>query len=330
LDRLKIIFEVGSVHDGSLGNALRAIDFARESGATHVKFQAHIAEAESLYDAPSPSYFSGETRWEYFNRTGFSEAQWVKLARHSNEVGVGFVVSPFSIEAVDLLEAIGVEAYKIPSGEVTNIPMLEKISELGKPVFLSTGMSNWGEIDRAVSVFQNVEDLSVLQCTSCYPCPPEKVGLNIIPKMLSRYERSVGFSDHTMGYVAAVGAVLLGADTIEKHFTFSRLMYGSDAKHGMEPAEMASFCMAVKEAYLLKNRPVDKDDLKDLLNMKTVFEKSIVASRDLRKNSVVTLNDLAFKKPGDGISAAFYESVLNRKLKSDVSFNHKFIWSDFQ
>jgi N-acetylneuraminate synthase len=146
-----LIAEVGSVHDGSFGNAKCLIDVAAECGADAVKFQTHIAEAETLRDAPMPPYFTGEPRFEYFQRTVFNEAQWRELKAHCQARGVEFLSSPFSVEAVELLEEVGIERYKIPSGEVTNLPYLEHIAQTGKPVLLSSGMSSWAELDEAVN-----------------------------------------------------------------------------------------------------------------------------------------------------------------------------------
>ena len=149
--------------------------------------------------------------------------------------GVSLISSPFSEAAVDILEEIDIPFYKVPSGEVTNIPLLMKISQTGKPVLLSSGMSNWSEIDAAVDVFKGKNELIVMQCTSMYPCPDEEVGLAALPIMKQRYECEVGFSDHTFGYAAPISAAFIGATIIEKHFTFSRLMYGSDAKLPWSP-----------------------------------------------------------------------------------------------
>ena len=235
-----LIAEVGSVHDGSFGNASKLIELAAEVGADAVKFQTHISEAETTKFAASPSYFNSESRFDYFSRTGFTKKQWLELKKIADSFKIIFMSSPFSIEAVDLLEDIGMEIYKIPSGEITNLPMLEKIVSTGKPVFISSGMSNWKELDRAVSIFNGKSHYTVLQCSSIYPCPPEKVGLNIISEISKRYGCPVGFSDHTLGFSAAIAAASKGAVVIEKHLTFSRKMYGSDAKHSMEPAEFKS------------------------------------------------------------------------------------------
>ncbi len=233
--RNMLIAEIGSVHDGSFGNALKLIEAAASCGADAVKFQTHIAEAETLKDAPMPPYFKGEPRFAYFRRTGFSLDQWRALRAKAGEHQVVFLSSPFSLEAVDLLEEVGVDSYKVPSGEVSNLPLLERIAATGKPALLSSGMSDWAELDAAVEALRAGGPITVLQCSSAYPCPPEQVGLNVIAEMRQRYDLPVGFSDHTNGPAAAIAAAALGATVVEKHFTFSRLMYGSDAANGMEP-----------------------------------------------------------------------------------------------
>ena len=320
---VKIIAEIGSVHDGSFGNACKLIEAAAGAGADIVKFQTHIAEAESLLDAPSPGYFSSEPRIAYFRRTGFSSAQWRELRCCAQENNVEFLSSPFSHEAVDLLEDIGVESYKIASGEVSNLPLLNYIADTRKPVYLSSGMSNWQELDAAVSVLQEGGPLSVMQCASRYPCLPDKVGLNIIQDMKERWGVPVGFSDHTYGPAAAIAAVACGACIVEKHFAFSRLMYGSDAQHSMEPDEFAAFVRWLREVAIMQESPVNKDDLSDFENMKRIFEKSIVTARDLPRGHRLARSDLAFKKPGDGIPAAQAENVIGRILRHDLQPDHK-------
>ena len=325
---LTIIAEIGSIHDGSFGNAIKAIDVASDAGADIVKFQTHIAEAESLSNAPSPNYFTEESRTEYFKRTSFTFNQWIKISEHCSFKGVEFISSPFSIEAIELLEKIGVKAYKVPSGEVTNLPLLEKIVSTSKDVYLSTGMSDWGEIDRAINVLRNSPNLIPMQCSSSYPCKPELVGLNVISEMLKRYNLPVGFSDHTLGFAAGISAVALGCVAVEKHFTFSKLMYGSDAKNSMEPKEFKKFCTALKEAYKMRNSFVDKNDLGEYYNMKKIFEKSIVTSQNVKIGDILGENNLAYKKPGDGISASFYKEVLGKTVNKDLSKDSKISWDD--
>lgn len=326
---ITLIAEVGSVHDGSFGNARRLVALAAECGADAVKFQTHIAEAETLRDAPSPSYFSGEPRFEYFKRTAFTLEQWKTLAADCVALGVGFLSSPFSLEAVDLLEEVGVGAYKIPSGEVTNLPLLAKIAATGKPVYLSSGMSDWSELDEAVETLRPGGPVTVLQCSSAYPCPPERVGLNVIPEMAARWGVAVGFSDHTEGPAAGIAAVALGATVVEKHITFSRRMYGSDAATATEPAEFAAFAAALKEVARMRASPVDKNDLGPYRDMKRVFEKSIVAARAVEAGTAVSEADLAYKKPGDGIPAREWRAYLGRRFVRAVRADEKLVPSDF-
>lgn len=327
-----VIAEIGSVHDGSFGNACRLIDLAADCGASAVKFQTHLADAEMVPDAPSPPYFDGEPRKAYFERTGFSPSQWRKLATHCADQGVIFLSSPFSLEAVDLLEDVGVSAYKIASGEVSNRPLLEKIAALGKPVLLSSGMSTWAEVDAAAAVLGTCPETIIMQCTSVYPCPPEKVGLNVLSDIRTRYPNAIpGYSDHCPGLAAAFAATALGARVIEKHLTFSRAMYGSDAPLATEPQEFKAMCRGLRDIWTMSASPVDKDALaRELADMKRIFEKSVVAAEDIAAGTTVTRAQLAFKKPGDGIPAARYDELIGRRLVVQVSADHKFSWDDLK
>lgn len=324
-----LIAEIGSVHDGSFGNAGKLIEAAAASGAQAVKFQTHLAEAESLPDAPAPAYFSAEPRLDYFRRTGFSLEQWRSLAAQAQACGVIFLSSPFSLEAVDLLEQIDLVAYKIPSGEVSNLPLLERVAATGKPVLLSSGMSNWSELDQAVAVLRQGGPVTIMQCSSIYPCPPERVGLNILREMQERYDLPVGFSDHTLGLGAAIAAAALGATVIEKHFTFSRLMYGSDAQHSMEPTAFHQLAEALQEVWQIQAHPVNKDDLTPYWSMKQIFEKSIVTACPLAAGTVLQREHLWFKKPGDGIPAAQYQQVVGRCVLQALPANYQLQRSDF-
>jgi N,N'-diacetyllegionaminate synthase len=325
---VKLIAEIGSVHDGSFGNAVKLIDAAAACGAHAVKFQTHIAAAETLRNAPNPPYFKGEPRFEYFTRTGFSLPQWKELAAACARAKVEFLSSPFSLEAVDLLEEVGVGSYKIPSGEVTNIPLLKKVATTKKPVLLSSGMSDWAELDAAVAALRGGGAVTVLQCSSAYPCPPEQVGLNVMVEMRDRYKLDVGFSDHTLGVAAAISAATLGATVIEKHFTFSRAMYGSDAANGTEPGEFKLLADALAAVAVMREKNVDKNDTSAYRDMKRIFEKSVVAARDLPAGHVLAEADLAYKKPGDGIPASRYQELVGRKLKRAVTGDHQFAAGD--
>ncbi|MBE2268023.1 MAG: N-acetylneuraminate synthase family protein [Anaerolinea sp.] len=310
-----IIAEIGSVHDGSFGNAKRLIDAIAATGADVAKFQTHISEAETLRNAPMPSYFKGEPRFEYFKRTGYTRDQWAELKAHCEAQGVEFMSSPFSIQAVELLDSIGMKRWKIPSGEITNLPMLDVLAQTGKPVILSSGMSSWAEIDRAVETIRKHHDLlTVLQCTSEYPCPYDEVGLNVMLEMRERYNVPVGFSDHTLTIFAPIVAVTLGASVVEKHFTFSRLMYGSDARHSLEPGEFKQMVEGIRAAEIMTSARVDKDALvAKMREMKDIFEKSVVSVVDIPPDTVITGEMVAVKKPGTGIPARRLSEVIGSR-----------------
>jgi N-acetylneuraminate synthase len=317
-----IIAEVGSVHDGSFGNAKRLIDVAVECGTDVVKFQTHIASAETLPDAPMSPYFKSEPRYEYFERTAFNLQQWRGLKAHCVEKGVEFLSTPFSIEAVELLEKVGVARYKVPSGEVTNLPLLEVIGQTGKPIFLSSGMSSWAELDKAVETILSCHDhLTLLQCTSAYPCPYEQVGLNVMLEMKDRYKLPVGLSDHTLANYAAFAAVALGASVIEKHITFSRQMYGSDAKHSLEPAEFAELVQGIRAIETMLFNPVDKSKVEHFQMMKQTFEKSLVSLVGIPKGTVITKEMIGMKKPGTGLPTRRYKEIVSRRAARHIAAN---------
>lgn len=327
-----LIAEIGSVHDGSFGNACKLIELAARCGANVVKFQTHISSAETLRNAPSPTYFSGEPRYEYFERTAFTPMQWKELYKECRHHRVEFLSSPFSLSAVDLLETIGAKFYKVPSGEVSNLPLLERLASLGKPVLLSSGMSSWSEIDKAVEILSDKVELNIMQCTSSYPCPPERAGLNVLAEMRKRYGSGValGFSDHTAGIAAGTAAAALGATAIEKHLTFSKAMYGSDASKALEPPEFELYCRSVREVWTILSHPVDKDNIKPFYEMKKVFEKSVVSAVPITSGSLIRTEDLDFKKPGDGIPAANYETLIGRRVRFNLPADHKFSLDDFE
>jgi len=317
-----IVAEVGMNHDGSFGNALQLIDAAAECGADAVKFQWHIADAETLPNAPNPPYFNRESRYDYFQRTAFTFEQWEQLRNYCDKKEIEFLCSPFSREAVDLLEQIGVHRYKIPSGEVTNLPLIEQIAQTGKPVLLSSGMSSWAELDAAVEVLRRAHsEVTVLQCTSEYPCPYERVGLNLLPEMKKRYRLPVGLSDHTLSNYASFAAVTLGASVIEKHITLSRQMFGSDAKHSLEPSEFSDLVRGIRAIETMFASPVDKDNVQHFQEMKKVFQKSIVAKVDIRAGTVLSRQMVALKKPGTGISAARMAEVIGRRAVRSIPAN---------
>ena len=277
-----IIAEIGSTHNGSISLAKKSIEVAAKSGADAVKFQMHIPDEETLKNAPSPKYFTNESRYEYFKRTSFSFKQWKSIIYHCKINNVEFLCSPFSSKAVDVLEKLKVKRYKIPSGEVTNLPMLRKIAKTNKEVLLSTGMSNWREIKSAASIFKR-KKLIILQCSSQYPCPINNVGANIFHEIKKKFNCDFGYSDHTLGFSASFLAASLGAKVIEKHFTLSKKLYGSDAQFSMEPKDFKFLNKTIKEIWKIQKKPIDKNNLKKYSNMKRVFEKSIVSKNFIYK-----------------------------------------------
>ena len=231
---------------------------------------------------------------------------------------------------MDLLESISVPRYKIASGEVTNIPLLERIAATGKPVLLSSGMSDWKELDRAVvTLKQGTKDIVVLQCTSAYPCPYKRVGLNVLAEMRERYRLPVGLSDHTLTNYASFAAVTLGAAVIEKHLTFSRQGYGSDAPHSLEPNELADLVQGIRAIETMLKTKVDKSDAKLFAEMKVVFEKSVVSVTDIAKGTVITADMVAVKKPGTGIPAAQLAAVIGAMAVRDIKADSVLQKKDF-
>jgi sialic acid synthase SpsE len=234
-------------------------------------------------------------------------------------LGTAFMTSVFSAEAVQLMESLGVDAFKVPSGEVTNLPLLDLIASTGKPVLLSSGMSDWRELDAAVNVIlARHRHLTVLQCTSAYPCPYEQVGLNVMLEMRARYGVPVGLSDHTRTNYASFAAVALGAAVVEKHFTLSRLMYGSDAQHSLEPPEFADLVAGIRATERILSAPVDKDRLDDLRQMKTTFEKSLVSRCRIPEGATITAEMIAIKKPGTGLPPARFGEVLGSRAARTI------------
>jgi N-acetylneuraminate synthase len=262
----------------------------------------------------------------------FSEPQWAGLSAHAAEKGIVFLSSPFSLAAVEMLDRINVPAWKIGAGEVSNSPLLDAVAETGKPVLLSTGMSPWSEIDGAVSRLREHEvPLAVLQCTSAYPCPPERVGLNVLGELRRRYDCPVGLSDHSGTIFASLAAATQGANIIEAHVTFSRECFGPDVPASLTSSELALLREGVRFIETAMSNPVDKDAMADgMADLRAIFNKSVVAAEDLPAGHRLRREDLAFKKPGTGISAAQWQRLVGRIVKHDLNAEHFFADDDLQ
>ena len=322
-DHCLIIGEVAQAHDGSLGMAHAFVDAIANGGADAVKFQTHIAAAESTPGEPWRVKFSPQdtTRYNYWKRMEFTEEQWRGLKRHADERGLLFLSSPFSVEAVELLTRVGVAAWKVASGEVSTTPMFERMAETGLPFLLSTGMSPLREIDAAVERVQSRSlPLVVLQCTSAYPCPPEKVGLNLIPFFRQRYGCAVGLSDHSGTIYPGLAAVTSGIEVLEVHVTLSREMFGPDVPASVTTAELRQLVEGVRFIERMLANPVDKDAMaEELAPLRDLFTKSIVARVGLPAGTMLLKEHLTVKKPGTGIPAHRLEELVGQRLRRDVA-----------
>ena len=318
-----ILAEVAQAHDGSLGTAHAFIDAIAGAGADAVKFQTHIAAAESTPGEPWRVKFSPQdaTRFDYWKRMEFTEAQWNGLKRHADQCGLIFLSSPFSFEAMDLLTRVGVSAWKVPSGETANMPMLDRMLATGLPVILSTGMSPLDEIDAAVEQIRSRKvPLAVLQCTTEYPCPPEKIGLNLIADFRERYGCAVGLSDHSGTIYPGLAAATLGIEILELHVTFSRKMFGPDVPASITIDELGRLVKGIRFIETMNSHPVNKEDMaEDLRPLRDMFTKSVVAQKNLKAGTVLKLEDLTLKKPGTGLPAARLGELVGRRLKRAVA-----------
>ncbi|MCU1241124.1 MAG: N-acetylneuraminate synthase [Candidatus Acidoferrum typicum] len=332
-NRCFIIGEVAQAHDGSLGAAHAYIDVIARSGADAVKFQTHIAAAESTPGEPWRVSFSfqDESRYAYWKRMEFTEDQWLGLKRHAEERGLEFLSSPFSIEAAKMLRRTGVRAWKVASGEVSNPQLFNYLIDTRLPILLSTGMSTLQEVDTAVMQVQAAGvELAVMQCTSIYPCPAEKVGLNMIPYYRQRYGCAVGLSDHSATIFPCLAGASIGVEVLEVHVTFSHDCFGPDVVASLTSEELATMIQGVRFIEKMTNHIVIKDELaKELAPVRDLFTKSIVADVDLPVGALLTPECLTVKKPGTGIPAERLPSIIGRRVRRPITAGEMLSPSDF-
>ncbi len=315
-----VIGEVAQSHDGSLGLAHAFIDAIADAGADAVKFQTHIASAESTPAEPWRVKFSRQdaTRYDYWRRMEFSEEAWKGLKSHADDRGLWFLSSPFSEEAAELLDRIGVAAWKVASGETSNLPLLERLIGDGRPILLSTGLSALEEIDVAARLVRaSGRTLAVLQCTSAYPCPPEKVGLNLIPLFRDRYACAVGLSDHSGTiFPGLAGAARAEIDILEIHVTFSRQMFGPDVPASITLDELRLLIEGIRFIERMAEHPVDKDEsARETSGLHALFTKSVVARMDLEAGTILEVRHLGSKKPGTGVPARRLPELIGARLR---------------
>ena len=329
-----IVGEVAQSHDGSLGLAHAFVDAIAEAGADAVKFQTHIAAAESTPAEPWRVQFSRQdpSRYDYWKRMEFAEDQWLGLKRHAEERGLLFLSSPFSSEAVALLRRIGIAAWKVASGEVGNPLLLADLLRSRKPMLLSSGMSPLAELDAAVAQIRAAGvPFAVLQCTSMYPCPPEKIGIELLDAYRARYACPVGLSDHSGTIFPGLAAATLGADILEVHVALSREMTGPDVPASITTAELRQLVEGIRFIEAMRASRLDKDGVAtELAPLRALFTQSVVARTDLPAGTLLTLEHLTTKKPGTGIPAARLRELVGRRLERSVAADALLAESDLE
>jgi len=329
-----VIAEIALAHDGSLGTAHAFIDAAAQAGADAVKFQTHIAAAESTLDEPFRVALSQQDaeRYNYWRRTEFTAEQWQNLAAHAKQCGVIFFSSPFSVEAVHLLAELGVALWKVPSGELRSRDLLEAMLAAGGHVLISTGMSPWREIDETVALLRSrAAEFTLMQCTSRYPTPLSEVGLNIIEQMRKRYSCPVGLSDHSGTLFPALAAMARGASVIEVHVTFDRRMFGPDVSASITFDEL-DFLSRARDAFSeMDHNPIDKDVMANSLEfMRQIFGKSLAPIRALSAGTLLAPGMLVPRKPGGGIPIEAIQDIVGRQLARDVVPERILRWDDLE
>lgn len=320
-EQIYIMAEIGQAHEGSLGLAHSYIDAVASSGVNAIKFQVHIADAESSIYEPFRTTFSYEdpSRMDYWKRMEFSEEEWAGLKAHCEMKNLDFIASPFSVSAVGLLERIGTSAMKIGSGEMNNLLLLSAASNVADKLILSSGISSISELDNAVARVKNKCSLSLLQCTSSYPTGPHQWGLNVINVFKDRYQIPTGFSDHSGDIFASLAAAASGAEILEFHVTFDQRMFGPDSTSSISIDQVKQLVKGVRQIETAIKCPVDKSDCSAYETLKTIFGKSLAVNNDLKKGHIMGLSDLEAKKPaGYGIPAAHFGAVVGRQLKHDL------------
>ena len=327
-----VIAEVGLAHDGSLGVAHAFIDAIAGTGADAVKFQTHIAHAESSPGEPFRVnvFPQDETRYDYWERTSFTEKQWAGLKKHAEEKNLVFMSTPFSIEAVKMLRRIGVKAWKIGSGDTNNILMLDEIAKGNEPVFLSSGMSYLHELDLSIKRLQDKNvPLLLMQCTNRYPCPPEKLGLNMLAQYGDRFAVPIGFSDHSGEIGPCLSAITLGAKAIEVHVTWHSDCFGPDVKASLTIEELSLLTKNIRLIEEALSNPVDKDLMaEDMKDMRLLFTKGLVATKDIVKGETIKKSHLDAKKPCLGIPVHEYERALGMSALRSIKMGESISWTD--
>ncbi len=318
-----IIAEAGVNHNGDMGIAAEMINTARECGADIIKFQTARPELMVSRHAEKADYQkhaakAGEKQYDMLKRLMLSYDQYEELRQCCREAGIIFLSTPFDLESIDFLDRMDMPFFKIPSGEITDLPYLEKIGRTRKPVVLSTGMSTLREIGEAMKVLRDNDssDITLLHCTTEYPAPFSEVNLKAMNTMKERFGVPVGYSDHTRGIETAIAAAALGAVVIEKHFTLDRSMAGPDHKASLEPRELEAMIRSIRNVEQALGSG-EKEPTPAEEKNRTAARKSILAKRNIRKGEMLTEDNLIAKRPGNGISPMLWHEVLGKSAKRD-------------
>ncbi|MCL2365882.1 MAG: N-acetylneuraminate synthase [Oscillospiraceae bacterium] len=311
-----IIAEAGVNHNGSIKLAKELVDAAKDAGADCIKFQTFIPEklvSKSAIKADYQKVQTGhnESQLDMLRNLALSYDEFRQLHAYCGQKGIEFLSTPFDNESVEFLHSLGMATWKIPSGEITNLPFLVKIANFGQRVILSTGMSSFDEVRQTVDILRKngADNLTVLHCTTEYPAPFADVNLTAMTTMGNHLNVPIGYSDHTQGYEVAVAAAALGASVIEKHFTLDKTMVGPDHKASLDPMELAHMINAIRNVEEAMGTGIKEVTQSEIRNI-AVARKSIVAKRDIRSGEVFTVDNITVKRPGTGISPMKWFDVL--------------------
>ena len=331
-----VIAEAGVNHNGDLDLARRLVDAAAAAGADAVKFQTFRTEALVNKSAPKAEYQrettgSDESQAAMLKRLELGPAEHAELVRHAARHGIVFFSAPFDEASADLLDSLGVLLFKVPSGEITNAPLLQHIARKGKPIVLSTGMSTLDEVATAVAAVRDAGDppIVLLHCLSAYPAPTDEINLRAMDTLRERFGCPVGFSDHTLGLSVPIGAVGRGAAVIEKHVTLDKTLPGPDHRASLEPDEFRALVTAIRDVETAlgdgDKRPMPSEE-----DTRRVARKSLVAARALRTGERLAADAIAIKRPGTGLSPADREKILGRRVRRDIAEDELLDWKDLE
>ena len=321
INKTFIIAEAGVNHNGSLKKALKLIDIAISAGANAIKFQTFKAENLATDYAPKAEYqkyklVKNETQFQMLKKLEFTEAMHKACFEKCKKKKIFFMSSAFDIESLNYLKKFKLSYFKVPSGEITNIPYLEVLGKFRKKIFLSTGMSNIYEIKKAIKTLKTngtkKENITLMQCTSAYPAPYNEINLNTIATLRNSLKLNIGFSDHSLGVHASIAAVALGAKVIEKHLTLNKKLKGPDHRASLNPKEfklMVDGIRVVEKMLGSKTKSITASEKKNI----NIVRKSIVATYDIKKNEKFTKENIACKRPGTGISPVFFKKILGKR-----------------